>query len=714
MYHNYQATNIALPPIGGMEHPHLVCDRADIEALKGRIERGRPRALWRRLQANCDLYQDPDSPYCIDFEARNDGIEAGVTGCREIIVRGCGELALADFIDGGRSRGAYAARVLSALFRPEVVEGIWLEQKPANRELTSFGGVFEQDIPRGNMDMQLAIAYDLVAPFMDGDQRDVVRDYIFERAQICWDHRWRVPAGTNNRTYRFHMDPAAEALSLWGDRDNPFLAGYPAYVEPIIEGALDEEFYADGASVEGIGYGGCLSYVLTFAHMLNRKGIRHGLLDPRPMWKNLVLFYYLSRDPAHGAFSIAKFDQSKVQAPYHMWLQIARFFDVPMARWWWRRLFDARCEGPDLAGFEPMREQRVYLPIVMLFCDDDDPEASPKQLNLPASHHFRKRGLVVCRRDHDEDTPVFRLLAGPHSNRGTMQQWDALSISLTAFGQPLIVDPGRGSNNMTAHHSSILLDGKGQESLCGCGSSEQATAEQAAYHIAVRSRPALIQWHEQDGDLEYTMATAIHTLYGLSADGYGDRCSAAERHALVVHEGVTPFYVVTCDMFDYDDELGRTQPELSCLLIASKDTTLTTDDDGATIEGPRAALRVQVVTTEGVTVRQDRLEHTHHPRMICGRKGRSGRMLMVLTPLKPGLAAPEVERVTDTPEHTACIVRFGDHEDHITFVGPRDYIESDHPRRPGTGMRLKVERQAGGACRKRFTIPTLPGPHIVE
>ena len=90
-----------------------------------------------------------------------------------------------------------------------------------------------------------------------------------------------MPLGTNNRPTRYHMDPAAEALSLWGDLDAPILARFVAFAIPIVEDYMDETFYPDGGSVEGMNYGACMSYVLNFVHMLNRKGIWHGLLDPR-------------------------------------------------------------------------------------------------------------------------------------------------------------------------------------------------------------------------------------------------------------------------------------------------------------------------------------------------------------------------------------------------------------------------------------------------
>ena len=144
------------------------------------------------------------------------------------------------------------------------------------------------------------------------------------------------------------MDPATNALALWGDVDDPITGGFPAYAAQVVEDYLDEVYYPDGVPGEGITYGGCLCYVMNFAHMLNRKGIAHGILDPRPAMKRIALYYYLSRDPGDVAFSLGKCEPLEMRA-YNMWLQIARFFDVPLARWWWRRRFDAMCESPDMA-----------------------------------------------------------------------------------------------------------------------------------------------------------------------------------------------------------------------------------------------------------------------------------------------------------------------------------------------------------------------------
>ena len=457
--------------------------------------------------------------------------------------------------------------------------------------------------------------------------------------------------------------------------------------------------------------------------MLDRKGIRHGLLDPRPVFKNLVLFYYLSRDPGDVAFSMAKCTPMPLVG-FHMWLQIARFFDVPLARWWWRRRFDALCENPEMAGFEALREQRVNLPMTMLFCDDAEPDASPEQLNLPASHRFWKRGLVVARRDHDDRTPVFRLIAGPHSNTGTVQHWDAFSISLSAFGQRLIVDPGKGGttanwfNGITSSHSSVLVNGKGQEALCSSrGEPALLDAETevgvAATSLSIRRRPGLIRWHEREGELEYTMASTADCRCGVVADGYGG-CKAAERHALVVHDGRTPFYVVLCDMFDYSEEMSWREPALEFVLIAADDTTVRADEQVATIEGPKASLRAELVTRDRATVRQDRLAGAGNPRLIWSRKGACGRILSVLTPIQDGIRPPEVELLADSERQTACVVRFGECEDRIVFWARRDNIETDRPGRLKTGMRVKVVRGAAGKAETVFTIPTLAGSYVIE
>ena len=400
-----------------------------------------------------------------------------------------------------------------------------------------------------------------------------------------------------------------------------------------------------------------------------------------------------------------------------MWLQIARHFDVPLARWWWRQRFDALCDKPDMALFAPddWMPEIIYN---LLLADDSEKTASPDQLNLPSSFHFKKRGVVVARRDHNEETPVFRLVAGPLSFYGSItQHWDALSISLSAYGQRLIVDPGYyyakskgtpggGLVSTTAGHSSLLLDGQGQETLC-----------------MSRVWPAAIVWHEQEKELEYVVASAALRANGAHTDGYGD-CTVAERHALVVHEEKTPFYVVTCDIFDYPESTAAREPELQFVLVAADDTTLSADDHGANIVGPGARLRAELVTRQGVTTRLDPLQglpgHVtdgveiadRNPRIIWGRKGRHGRILTVLTPLRNGMQPPEVKLLADEPERTACSVRFGDFEDQITFWAPRPEIMEEGVLK--TGTRLKAERRRGGNESRIFTVPAPSGSYVVR
>ena len=233
MFDNYRCSTITLPAIDQLPRPHLLCDERDIGALRSRITAGRPRALWNRLQANCQMFQDPASPHCIDVVYREKELN-------QRVFRAIAELAFADLIEGKRSRGEFAAKVFARVVSPGHVERTWLFKHPGGRHLKpeglSFGGVFLTDMTRANMDMTLGIAYDLCAPFEGG------------------------------------------------------------------------------------------------------------------------------------------------------------------------------------------HKERNHLVSAMLFCDDDEPEQSPQELGLSASHHFFRRGVVVARQDHAEETPVFRLLGGSNVVNQGMQQ----------------------------------------------------------------------------------------------------------------------------------------------------------------------------------------------------------------------------------------------------------------------------------------------------
>ena len=297
---------------------------------------------------------------------------------------------------------------------------------------------------------------------------------------------------------------------------------------------------------------------------------------------------------------------------------------------------------------------------------------------------------------------MFRLMAGPLAPYQTVvQHWDAMSISLSAYGQPLIVDPGKGFLMYTEHHSSVLIDGKGQETF-------------SRNHCW----PALIEWHEKQDEMEYTMASATNLGKGVACDGY-EPCTVAERHALVMHKNTTPFYAVICDIFEYPQDMAEKDPVLGFVLITPKETTPHGDDRGATIDVENTGLRVEIVTHENTTYKADRLKsvkgiETNQKRLTWSRRDRYGRMLAVLIPLKKGVEAPSVELVEDSREKTACIVRFGKHTDHITFWAPRPYIEIQGPVILKTGIRMKVIRQNPDEEDRLFTIPTLPGNYVTE
>lgn len=650
---------------------------------------------------NCASYRDAASDHFADLTGRRDGLGATRAGMYHAL-RKASELAFVALVDREDESGRCAARILHLLARPGHRERTWMAR--SSDAPWGFDLVVHQAHEWGR---QWAMAYDLAHQFMNDRQRTEVQELLMARLHFAWSRRWEAPVGSNNRPLMFALNPSMLALAMWGDLDAPLLAAYPLWATPVAEDYLDEMFHADGSSVEGMSYGLVLGKVLEFAHALSRKGVRHGLLDPRPLFKNAVLFWYLTRDPGDRPFPVAKLmDANDVpMLPDPMWLRIARMFDQPMARWFWRRRFDAGCLRPDLAGAQPDAWDADDV-LNLLLCDDANEDASPEELGVRSSYHFKKRGIVVVRRDHEEGTPVFRITAGRTAPRGSVHQhWDALAISLSAFGQRLIVDPGFAKLDddpyelanlytTTEAHSSVLIDGEGQETLS-----------------EFKIWPGLIVWHEQGAGMEYVLAAGAIRKH-LWVDGYAN-CRCAERHVLVVHEGATPFYVVVCDMFDYPDELAATMPALQHVLVAEAGCEISADAHGATLAGPNARLRAQLVTHERVTATVDRLRAGNHARLIWSRKGRHGRLLTVLTPLTAGMCPPTVQLVADDARRTACRVRFGDHEDHVTWWAPRPDLASEGAITHKTGMRLKAVRR-GIEQQTVFSVPTLPGQHVIE
>ena len=271
----------------------------------------------------------------------------------------------------------------------------------------------------------------------------------------------------------------------------------------------------------------------------------------------------------------------------------------------------------------------------------------------------------------------------------------------------------------TEAHSSILINGKGQETLCG--TRVRLTMFDAdtdmAYAVGdhcLRSRPALIQLHEREGEIEYIMASAVNAIWGIVADGYGD-CRTAERHAIVIHKAATPFYVVVCDIFDYPQDIVWRNPSLDIVLIAAADTTLRAEANGALIQGPRAGLRANIVTSESVTCRVDeKIGDLACSRVVWSRKGQAGRMLTVLTPFTDRIEMPTIQLLEDTEQRTACSVVFDGHEDRITFLAPRPAIETDESHRLKSGLRLRMTRRQRQQQYAQFLIPPNPGPYIVD
>jgi hypothetical protein len=727
---NFHAADISPPPVGGLSHPHLMFDQAELEKVRTRIKAGRPKIMWRWLTDRCRTYMDPAADAHVDYKERRRDFWGTRRGHGETLSKVC-DLALAGLIARDEKLGRYAVGILMAIAR----EGAGKEGRGMNHGYVFPGWTL---VPTWSwFYAQHGMAYDWAAPFMQPDELADLREFLFDRVQYAWDMRGATPNGIHNIALGVNIAPATLALAFWGDMEHPLLGEYPRYAIPNAEDYLDDTWYADGASNEGQFYGLMLGHCLRFAHILNRKGIAHRLLDPRPAMLNVPVYYALLLEPNGMYFTMNDcFDE--FISPDPMWLYHARQFGHPLSRWLWRKAFDLHEDQPDELKSHEFRSARYREARAcgtcenLLECDDDDEAKGPQELGLRPSHHFKKQGIVVARKDFEKDTPLFRLLGGRRCLLGH-QHWDALSFSLSAFGERLAVDagycykgwehlktPGQGS---TAAHCSLLLNGRGQETLCG------------------NNIPGLINWHEQQGDLEFIMASAFHHYGGgLPADGYGlyphgfdpkadprigslsptrilwriYAAISADRMAAVVHAGDTPFYIVICDMFDYPPGMAESRPELGYVLLAPEEAKLEEIPGGALIEAPKASLRADLVTDEGVTCRRD--DFAGMPRLVWGRRGEHGRFLTVLTPFKDGIATPKVELLQDDRSATACRVRFGDHEDTFTFKPHGRYIELEgkDPQSPGYRQRFALVRKKDGQVTGQMEIPPLAGPYVVR
>ncbi len=728
--HNFEAEHITPPAVGAITHPHLLCDASQLKAVRTRIKAGRPMVIWQWLLDRCRSYMDPESDQHVDYKERRREFWGTRRGQGETLSKVC-DLALAGLVAEDETLGRYAVGILMAIAR----EGAGKEGRGMNHGYVFPGWTL---VPSWCwFYAQHGMAYDWAAPFMQDDEIADLRAFLFDRLQYAWDMRGDTPNGMRNIALGVNIAPATLALSFWGDIEHPLLAEYPRYAIPNAEDYLDETWYADGGSSEGPSYGMMLGYCLRFAHMLERKGIRHHLLDPRPSMQNVPTYYALLLE-ADGMFFTMNDAFDEYLAPSPLWLYHARQFDQPLSRWLWRKGFDLHRDRPDAmqsSAFRIARYAEAWAEGAcenLLECDDDEPAEAPQALGLGPSHHFKKLGIVVCRRDFDPETPLFRLVGGRRSAAGH-QHWDALSYTLSAFGQRLAVDAGycyKGWEDLkkpghldTAVHCSLLLNGKGQETLCP------------------GNVPGLINWHEQQEGVEFVMACAFHfyggggqpangyDLYPHDFDPHSDPrigtlspkeiwrrlCAgiAADRMVAVVHAGPTPFYVVICDMFDYAPAMAETEPELGYVLLAPEEARLQEIDGGALIEAPKASLRIDLVSREGVTSRRD--DFAGFPRLLWGRRGRHGRFLTVLTPFKDGLATPRIELLQDDPGVTSCRVRFADHEDEFTFQPHERYIELPGKDAQSTGYRRRfaLTRTANGRTIAQMSVPSRPGPYIV-
>ncbi|MGE5294307.1 MAG: heparinase II/III family protein, partial [Solirubrobacterales bacterium] len=338
----------------------------------------------------------------------------------------------------------------------------------------------------------------------------------------------------------------------------------------------------DGASHEGVGY-----WEYGAEHMLKLMDLARDLLAvdlyDTPWWKSTArysLYLTLPRSSWSRYDSVVNLADS----PRHHWYgpdqilrHLAATYDDGHAQWLAGQI--------DSANVESSNAQWLNL----IWYDPAVAEESPQ--TLPTLCHFTDMGIVSARTNWTGDESLVVFKCGPFIGHKAIQTFcydpggghthpDAGHFVLFGNGEWLIQDDGVGPK-WTSRHNTLLIDGAGQ---LGEGGSSFLSKE----CLATRARPRVLA-AESNPQYDY--------IAGDVAPAYPQSLGLKRyvRHLLFLKPDV---------LLVLDDVLCDSQRDLE-LRFHPAGTVAETIGNLCTIAGERTSLRMELLTSQNVTIQAE-------------------------------------------------------------------------------------------------------------
>jgi hypothetical protein len=413
---------------------------------------------------------------------------------------------------------------------------------------------------------EVAIAADIARDSLSAESRStlcrIMKEHIipfssFERILM------RTSAGNNIQVY-LSMNAGIAAL-LWGEECE--YEGWENVVSDTREICIKYLAHAcdeNGFGYEGVGYVQDMLAAVTLFAFLHKQAGRGDIFKDAPRLQqtgHATIMYLL---PDRSSLLNAG-DVGLASPPSLAWLLIlAREYDDPVLRGFWNEF-----EGPPIF-FRTYRQpdtateiKRLWHLMLAFLLWDADAEAIPvADAGLPLTQYSPGTEISHFRTSWGSDAVHLNYLgAGMAHTCLTHRHADCGHFSIFAYGEYLAIDTGR-YNGHPDQHSVTLVDGLPKDA--------------EGWHLCLRH--GRLHGFQQHKILDYIIADAAHMK----------DCMWADRHCFFVRLEGDECYMVFIDNIKKDTEKHSYLWQLQ----AHPDSSLTTDEVKATVEGKKARLDI--------------------------------------------------------------------------------------------------------------------------
>lgn len=317
-----------------------------------------------------------------------------------------------------------------------------------------------------DMMYSLALGYDWLYEEWEQAYRTQVRDFLHEQARklfVAMAQHTLYPASLYTHNYMPYLcvNLLAAAGALFGE-----VEGIGAWLRYLMEKirAFQAALSRDGASQEGLSYGGC--YIGDCARLLDlvRSLLGWDVFAGNAFLAEAPNFYLYSMlghkdiQPRSVYLSFADSVRYNWHGPDATLRKLAVEYHNPAAMW--------AADVQESAGAS--KEGPIFLNLLW----DDPALKSQAPAALPTLHHFADKDQVFMRSGWDGHEAVFGFHCGPHAGHHALRNYpqciggghmapNAGSFLLFAHGDWLISD-GWYSQKFTEYHNTVRVNGIGQ------------------------------------------------------------------------------------------------------------------------------------------------------------------------------------------------------------------------------------------------------------